>query len=221
LFRLLPASPGPDISAAATAVLAGLPPAQARAGPAALARAHLAEPAPGAPRRWRMHDLLRLHGRRLCDQHADDDGRERARDRLLGYYLDRTRAADPPLRALPGTAAPGPFADRDEAPAWLDAERPVLNAAVGLAASTGRDQLAMLLPRSLAEYLDGRRRFDDKLAITAASRDAARPLADRADEASTLNNLGLALREVRRFDQAITAHQQDLAICRETGEQPR
>ena len=33
-----------------------------------------------------------------------------------------------------------------------------------------------------------------------------------------LNNLGIALREVRRFDEAITAHQDAAAIFRETGD---
>lgn len=33
-----------------------------------------------------------------------------------------------------------------------------------------------------------------------------------------LNNLGLALRQVRRFEEAITAHQEAAAIYRETGD---
>jgi Tetratricopeptide repeat len=36
-----------------------------------------------------------------------------------------------------------------------------------------------------------------------------------------LNNLGLALREVRRFEEAITAHQDAAAIYRETGDRHR
>ena len=39
---------------------------------------------------------------RLSDDHAEADGREQARDRLLGYYLDTADAADDHLRALPG-----------------------------------------------------------------------------------------------------------------------
>ena len=53
-----------------------------------------------------MHDLLRLYAQRLSDEHAEADGREQARDRLLGYYLDMADAADDHLRALPGTAVP-------------------------------------------------------------------------------------------------------------------
>ncbi len=36
-----------------------------------------------------------------------------------------------------------------------------------------------------------------------------------------LNNLGLALRLAGRFEEAITAHQELLAICRETGDRHR
>ena len=36
-----------------------------------------------------------------------------------------------------------------------------------------------------------------------------------------LNHLGVALREMGRFDEAITAHQDALAIFRETGDRHR
>ena len=68
--------------------------------------------------------------------------REQARDRLLGYYLISADAADDHLRALAGMPVPAGFAGRDEALAWLDAERPSLVAAVTMAAGTGRDQVA-------------------------------------------------------------------------------
>jgi transposase len=41
---------------------------------------------------------------------------------------------------------------------------------------------------------------------------------DRHGEAGALNNLGLALHEVRRFEEAITTHQQGLVIYREFGD---
>jgi hypothetical protein len=93
VFRLLPVNPGPDTSTAAAAALAGLPVKPARTVLADLARAHLAEAAPGTAGRWRMHDLLRLYAQQMGEQHAESDGREQARDRLLGYYLDTADAA--------------------------------------------------------------------------------------------------------------------------------
>ncbi len=73
-----------------------------------------------------MHDLLRLYAQRLSDAHAEADGREQARDRLLGYYLDMADAADDHLRALPGMAVPAEFTGREvpwsgwmrNGPAW-------------------------------------------------------------------------------------------------------
>jgi hypothetical protein len=43
-------------------------------------------------------------------------------------------------------------------------------------------------------------------------------LGDRRSEGTALGNLGLALHGVRRFDEAITAHQNAAAIYRETGD---
>jgi tetratricopeptide (TPR) repeat protein len=218
VFRLLPVNPGPDVSTAAAAVLADLPVMGVRRVLAGLARAHLAEAAPGATGRWRMHDLLRLYAQRLSEEHADADGREQARDRLLGWDLDMAGAADGHLRALAGMAVPGQFTGRDAALAWLDAERASLVAAVQMAADTGRGQAALALPPRLAEYFSWRRRFDDWIATTTVSLDAARRLGDRRGEAAALTNLGVALAGVRRFEEAITAHQHAAAIDRDTGD---
>jgi tetratricopeptide (TPR) repeat protein len=218
LFRLVSDNPGPDLSTAAAAALADWPVSETRKVIGQLIKAHMVEVGTGAAGRWRMHDLLRLYARQLSEAHADADRREQARDRLLGYYMDTARAADTHLRALLGTPVPERFASREEALAWLDEERASLIAAVTLAANSGRDQIAMQLPLSLTEYFSWRRRFDDWLAVTGISRDAAHRLGNRAGEASALLSLGLALVEARRFDEAISACQDAAAIYRETGD---
>jgi tetratricopeptide (TPR) repeat protein len=164
-----------------------------------------------------MHDLVRLYAQRLSDEHAEADGREQARDRLLGFYLHMADAADDHLLALPGMAVPEEFTGRDAALEWLDAERASLVAAVTMAAATGRDQAALPLPLLLGVYFEWRRRFDDWIATT-ISLDAARRLGNRHGEGMALTNLGVALREVRRFDEAITACQDAAVIFRETGD---
>ncbi len=218
VFRLLPVNPGPDVSTTAVAVLTHLPVSQARKILADLARAHLIDTAPGALSRWRMHDLLRLYAQRLSAAHADTDGREDARDRLLRYYLSIAIAADDDWRAPPQMSGPGQFADRDDALAWLDAERASLVAAVQMAADTGRDHTALRLPLILADYLTWRRRLDDWLAITSIGVEAARRLGDRRNEAAALTTLGHVLASLRRFDEAVSALQEALAIFRETGD---
>ena len=134
----------------------------ARRGLEALARAHLIDHG-SSYGRWQMHDLLRLYAQELSEAYADTDGQQQALDRLLRYYLENAVAATEHLRALPGMPVPADFTGRDSALAWLDAERPNLVAAVTMAASTGRDLVAMLLPLSLHEYMFLRRCFDDRL----------------------------------------------------------
>ena len=217
LFRLLPVDTGPDISTSAAAVLAGKPAGQVRATLGRLLQAHLVEPAGTGAGRWRMHDLLRLYARQIPATQAHVEEIGQARDRLLDYYLNRARAADTHVRALSGTPVPDRITGREQALAWLDAERRNLIAAVTIAASTGRARIALYLPLCLFEYLNWRRRFDDLLTVLTISRDASRHLGDQANEAAALNCLGLALASVRRFDEAITALQGTAAICRETG----
>ena len=218
LFRLLALNPGPDVSTAAAAVLAGMPESQTRKLLSGLARAHLAEPSPGAPGRWRMHDLLLLYARRLCRDHAGDEDQQRARARLLAYYVDMASAADVSLRAHPGTAGPAQFTRQDNALAWLDAEQATLTAAVTLAADAGEDETALNLSLRLAEYFSRRRKPDDRLATAQAGLQAARRLGSPSGEADALNNFGLAMRNLRQPDEAITAHQAAARICRLAGD---
>ena len=219
VFRLLSVNPGPDVSTAVVAALANLPVAGARKVVGQLVKAHLVEAAPGTGGRWRMHDLLRLYARQLSHAHADNDGREQVRDRLLGYYLDTTQAAADHMQALPGTPVPTTFTGHDDALTWLDSERPNLIAAVIMAARTGRDETAIRLPLCLVSYLARRRRFEDQVVTLTLCRDATRRLGERRVEAGVLNDLGLALQEMRRFEEATTAYQEAAAICQETGDQ--
>ena len=91
MFRLLGLHPGPDISAAAAASLAGIPPGLARQALAELARAHLVtEPSPG---RFACHDLLRAYAAEQAASHdTEAAGRPRVR-RVLDHYLHTASAA--------------------------------------------------------------------------------------------------------------------------------
>jgi tetratricopeptide (TPR) repeat protein len=215
LFRLLSVVPGPDVSTRAATELAAWPTDRARAVIGRLVRAHLIESG-GVQGRWQMHDLLRAYARHVPDASAGE--REQALGRMLAWYLQCSKAASEYLRAPAGPAVSVEFADRDDALAWLDAERPGLIAAVTEAAAVGRHQEAMRLPLYLGNYLAWRRRFDDWLTVLAVSRDTARQLNDKDNEAAALGNIGYALEMVRRFEEAIIAHQGAMAIYRETGD---
>ena len=217
LFRLLPLNPGPDISLEAAAALAGTPERVVRKQLAALARAHLLTTPTYA--RWGMHDLIRLYAGEHGHAQAAAHDRDRALERLQRHYLSVARDARVHLTALPGRPVPGRFTGRDAAMAWLDAERANLVAAVTFAAGdSGRYEFAIELAYCLNEYLEWRRAFNDRLTVTTASVTAGTQLGDRRHEGGSLINLGNALFEVRRFDEAVTAHQRAAAIFRRLGD---
>src|SRR5215470_13301295 len=133
LFRLLGLHPGPDITAAAAASLAGADPARTQRALKELARCHLvAEQVPG---RFGFHDLLRAYATELV--HAEDTDVEHsgARRRMLDHYLHSANAANLLLKPrgepivlaapVPGVVAEE-LADHAAALAWFEAEHAVL-----------------------------------------------------------------------------------------------
>ena len=107
-------------------------------------------------------------------------------------------------------AVPEEFTGRDGALAWLDAEHASLTAAVqdggGHWPGPGRYEPSP----AAGSVLAWRRRFDDLLATTIIGLDAGfAGLDDRGmARATALTNLGhRTMQEVRRFEEAITAHQ--------------
>ena len=214
MLRLLSIDPGPNIAAAAAAALAGVPGHQAEGSLYALEVAHLV--ACDEHGRWSMHDLVRLYARDLLK--AEPAERAAARDRLFGYYMETADAADDHLRALPGQPAVRAFAGRLAALEWLDANRANLVATVQLAARSERLDIAMRLPPLLAVYFEWRRLIPEWIESHTVAVAAARTLGNRRGEGTALNNLGLALQEVRRFDEAIDAQQRAAAISREAGD---
>jgi DNA-binding SARP family transcriptional activator len=195
MFRRLAAHPGPDISEAAAATLAGEEVVAARAALSELARASLVmEHDEG---RFVVHDLLRAYAAQLC---AEDERRaalRRAADHYLRVARDAMRLAypaedhRPPMLTarLPrlGTS-PEPLADREQAVAWLETEHRVLLAMTAAAAEAGLDAHAWELPSVLSLHFSRRGFFPDwaesqHTALAAATRlgdDAARARAHRA-----------------------------------------
>lgn len=218
LFRLLAVHPGPDASAAAAAALADLPAGAVKDALDRLLQAQLVEPTSNGGARWRMRPPVREYAQGLSDVLGEKDERERARDRLVEYYLLAAEAADERLRGLPAIAVPEESTDRDGALAWLDAEWPCLTAMAQMAADTGREQAAKSLPLLMAQYLGFRGRFDELLAVTSVSLRAARKLGDRTAESEGLTNAGLAWYGLRQLPEAAQAHSAALTIVRETGD---
>jgi hypothetical protein len=83
LFRRMSSYPGPDISAAAAADIAGVDRQQAASLLAELTRAHLLTET--APRRCAFHDLLRAYAIEQARAHDDEQQRREARHRVLDH----------------------------------------------------------------------------------------------------------------------------------------
>ncbi|HEY2577091.1 MAG TPA: BTAD domain-containing putative transcriptional regulator, partial [Streptosporangiaceae bacterium] len=181
LFRLLGLHPGPDISAPATASLAGTGLAGTRRLLAELTRAHLVtEHQPG---RYALHDLLRGYATEQARLSDSETGRREATGRVLDHYLHTASAADFQLRPSlftrtrpqPGIS-PEHITDHQQARDWFEAEHEVLMSAVELAASTGFDTCAWQLAWSIAHFLDLRGCWYkcvaiQRIALIAATRD--------------------------------------------------
>ena len=196
MFRCLGLHPGSDFDAWAAAALAGVPVTEARRDLEGLYDHYLlAETAPG---RYRFHDLIREHARALAAAGPPAE-RDAATGRLLDYYLAAARAADQQLtsRAAPGAGAPSAEAPpmrqitgRDDALAWMNAERLNLHAAAGDAAASGRPGHAAGIPAAMHEFWRSQGHWDQALVLHEAAFQAARDAGNQLAEARALTDLG-------------------------------
>ncbi|MFJ4478775.1 tetratricopeptide repeat protein [Streptomyces xanthochromogenes] len=215
-LRLLAAAPGADVSTTAAVTLLGETAADARGLLAGLARIHLLEPATAGPERWAMHDLVRLFAGELGQREAAGDGQEAAVARLLHHYLATTQEADSHLWPEQTRPASETFTDRDQALAWLDAERSNLVAA-GLA-SPANHPAATGLAHALATYFTHFGHFTDSIRLSTAAAAVFRQAGDRLGEGDALNTLGAALVSVRDLERAVDIFREVVGICRDAGD---
>ena len=220
LLRLLALAPGPEVTDEVVAVLDGADAAPMRVLDA-LSRAHLVEQGSGRGR-WRLHDLVKVFGVGVVkgDVGLSEEG-EAARERVLAFYHRWAYEADDWLRWLPGMPVPERFGSRPAALAWLDSERAGLVAAVQWAGEERYADTAVRLSQCLAEYLDWRRSFDDKITVCGVAREAAHRMGDRVGEAMAWDSLGIALQETGRAGEAIDAHNRALDLHQAAGDRHR
>ena len=211
MFRLLGLHPGPEITAAAAASLAGTPLPETRRLLRELTRCHLlAEPAAG---RYAFHDLLRAYAAEQATALDSDDDRQAATGRMLDHYLHSARSADLQLNPLrePITRIPPPprrgvmpetMSSRQRALAWFEAEQQVLLATVNLAAETGFDVHAWQLPWAMVDFLDIRGHWREWAATQRRAVDAATGSGDVAGQAAAKRLLASACARLGDYDQA-------------------
>jgi tetratricopeptide (TPR) repeat protein len=224
LFRRLGLHPGTDIDAFAAAALDDTDPLTARRHLQALYDQNLlAEPGHA---RYRLHDLIRAHARALADADPSDE-RDAASDRLLDYYLHtastasrllarRAPAGMPPVAAVPPAHVPD-LSTREQALAWMDAERLNLHAAAGYAALHERPGHAIAIPAAMYGFLRGRSHWDQALVLHRAALEAALDTQDQLAEAGVLTDLGDMLRLTGDFPAAAVSLARALDLYRGLG----
>jgi DNA-binding SARP family transcriptional activator/tetratricopeptide (TPR) repeat protein len=211
MFRLLGLHPGPEITVAAAASLAGAGVAQTRRVLRELTRCHLlAEPSAG---RFAFHDLLRAYAAEQAAALDSDEDRRAATGRMLDHYLHTAHAAALAINGARGSLGlgsprPGTVPEQldghEQAMAWFTAEHQVLLSLTGLAAEAGFDGPAWQLPWTLADYLQWQGQWDDLVEIQHTALAATERLSDTAAQAKALLSLGWACFSLRSWDDART-----------------
>ncbi|HEV3172367.1 MAG TPA: BTAD domain-containing putative transcriptional regulator [Actinocrinis sp.] len=227
-FRFLGLHPGPDITAAAAASLAGLPHEQTRAALEQLSRAHLLiESAPG---RYVFHDLLRAYARERVLSDDTDDDRQAARHRMFDYYLHTAHAASillnphrqpitlskPCIGALPDHPA-----DHDEALNWFTDEQSVLVAITQCAAETGFPDHSWQLAWTCTTFFERRGRWQDLATVQNVALDAARRVGNQDGRANAHYGLARAYSRLGRLDEAHTNFLGAIELFRDLGDRIR
>ncbi|MFI7604525.1 AfsR/SARP family transcriptional regulator [Micromonospora sp. NPDC049366] len=189
LFRLLALHPGPDISIAAAAGLAGVELRNARTLIGELSRAHLvSEESPG---RYRVHDLLLAYAGELGEEYDSPAECAAAELRCLQFYRATCYQAhrrlltseDHPMIEPGAGETPLRFADHGEAMRWFTAERQVLIALVGRAARQGRHTDAWQLALGMQHFFDRSGRWADWTTTGEVALEAARAGGDLVGQA--------------------------------------
>jgi tetratricopeptide (TPR) repeat protein/transcriptional regulator with XRE-family HTH domain len=226
LFARLGLVPGPDIDGYAAAALdeTGIETARRRLDE--LYDHHLlTEPVPG---RYQLHDLLREYSRTLADAEDPADSRAAA-GRLMSCYAHVaaaasqhigtwTTAAGRPPPGAPPASAPH-LATAREAAAWLEAERPNLQAAVGFTA-TAMPEHAIALATAVGGFLRSRGHWDQAAAQYQAALSAARRAGDRPGQAGALDELGLLQQLTGDYPAAATTLAEAARLYQELGDRP-
>lgn len=197
-YRLLGLIPGPGFGSALAAAATETDPAETARLLTALAEASLLQEM--GERRWRFHDLVRLHALEQTLTGPTGD-RQAATARIVEWYLRMAIAAD--LTVIPGRwrlgsgyeqarDQPTAFAGSAEALDWLEAELPGLLAALVLAHDTGMHDMVWQLCEALWGLFVNRRPYSQWAQAHALGLASARACGHRRAQARMHVHLGFA-----------------------------
>jgi tetratricopeptide (TPR) repeat protein len=224
LYRLLGLFPGATFDGAAAAATAALPRAEARRLLGVLADANLLDDVPGGG--YRFHDLTRLHARETAELEEPEAVRDETVRRALDWFLHAATLASQaaaPYRRIPPPelayepAEPIEFAGPAEALDWLDHEFRNLRTATRTAYDRALFRTAWQLVDAIWPLFLHRGHYAERLHVDRIGLAAARAGHDSTAEAKMLNRTGLALRALRRLDEAADDFREAAEIWRRLG----
>jgi tetratricopeptide (TPR) repeat protein/transcriptional regulator with XRE-family HTH domain len=224
-FRLLGLHPGPDVSVAAAASLAGVSCAQVTMALRELTRMHVvAEPRPG---RFAFHDLLRAYAVQQAEATDSQPDQQAAVRRCLAFYLHSAHAAAlqinqvrkpldlPPVE--PGSMPEG-FAGQGQPMAWFDAESSVLFRLFNQAVSNHDDESAWQIAWTLSPFLYRHNRWHECIGVQRLSLQAAQRLGGLVGLGHAYCELGRGLVNIGDFAGAEPQLAEALRIFGELGD---
>jgi len=211
MFRLLGVHPGPDVTLAAAASVAGTDATTAQQVLTELVRANLLSQQLSG--RYAFHDLLRAYAAEQATSADPDTDRRAAIGRALDHYLhsayDAALVIYPQRDRIalhPGDPAvtPEPFEDGDVEPAraWFVAEHPVLLRMIRHGAQAGFGAQTWQLAWAISDTLDWRGQWHDLAATQETAAAAARAAADETGLAQAQRILARAHIRFGRWDEA-------------------
>jgi tetratricopeptide (TPR) repeat protein len=213
----------PDVSAWAIAALLGTTAERGEELAERLVDVHLLELTPQG--RYRMHDLLRVFARERLEQEEPEEARAAALDRLLASslsVLNHLNRLFGPARGQPGLptvedqpmAGAPPFASRQEAAAWLRAERPTIVDAALQATAHADPARSWQVAEALFQFSHVRTDISDWRVLDEATPGAAQRVGERDAEIRCLVDLGIAEGTQGNHDGAVTRFEQALAMSK-------
>jgi DNA-binding SARP family transcriptional activator/tetratricopeptide (TPR) repeat protein len=219
VFALLGLVPGPEVSLAAAASVAGLSTSAARQVLRDLESVHLVSQ--HVPARYRMHDLVRLYANELADN-TDTE----ALTRVFDHYLHtghRAAVLLKPHRQQLDLAAPADLVTltgltgTQQAMAWFDTEYPMLLAAIQRAAERGLPTYAWQIAWTMADFFERRGQWRDYVATRRIALTAAEQLADIDAQARIHRGLARAHVQIGDYQQAHDHQARAFELYRQCG----
>ncbi|MEU0885094.1 BTAD domain-containing putative transcriptional regulator [Lentzea sp. NPDC005914] len=220
LLAIIGLHPGADLSSHVVAAMGDVPLLEAQRALDALTAANLLSVS--EPGRHVAHDMVRVYTKTLAGELSEPE-RRAATGRMLDYYLHCADLADGMLPINRGSVLVAPehrpahvpsLTGAADAMAWFDTERANLIAATEHASVSGWHVHAWQLPYTLSRYLWLRTERETSLRITEAALQAAIALNDDDARFVMQFNLGVALLQLDRPDEALHAQRGALEVAR-------